>query len=328
MDAGGSAPRLTLEALSAWLSALQAVFRDHGHAVVRVGGSSARALLDGRLAGLRDVDLFLDGPGHAEAGAALAAIAAALVRIGAIRPGPRAPRDKRRAHPRLAGPARDRHVIGAGMHGYPCAPPLPIVSLTLLTDRDGLGINGIFDIDAVHVVVATDRPLAVQMAAPIVEDPHDGYAAWRARRPRVIHWEEVARCHARHGLRIARTLAGCGQDDVDAASLAEYHARRPACAVDDVDEVFRDIVKTLAIDAWRDALAIARRLAVFTGEPEFAWLTTALSAFDGGMEVAGSTVMDRARGLLAGLGAAAEGPLARLAAAIPGVLPFATEAGG
>jgi hypothetical protein len=319
--------RLSLEALSRWLCAFQAVFRAHGHACVRVGGSGARALLDGRLAGLRDVDLFLDGADHEAPGAALATMAAALVRAGQIRPDPRAPRAKRRAQPRFTGPAGDGHVIGAGMHVYPCAPPLPIVSLTLLTDRDGLRLNGIFDIDSVALVLDTRRPLMTQLTAPIVEDPHDGYVAWRARRPRVIHWEEVARCHARHGLRMARTLAGCGHDDIDEALVGEYHARRPAHAVDDVDEVSRDLVKTLAAESWREALHIARRLAVFAGEPAFAWLTTALAAWDGATAVAGSSIMARARGLLAVLGDAAQEPLARLAAAIPGVLPFPGEAG-
>ena len=325
---------LTLEALSGWLCGFQAVFRGHGHARVYVGGSGARALLDGRVAGLRDVDLFIDGEAarsddaRAELGRMVAVLGATeVVRAGAARL-----RDKRRADPGLAPPGRDMHVIGCGTHVFPRTAPLPIVSLTVLRRGRDLELGGIFDIDAVYVVLDTHRPLLAQLDAPGVIDGFAGMAAWRARRPRVVHWEEVARCHARHGLRIARTLAGCGRG-LDAGTTAAYRALRPGRAVDEPDEVFRDLVKVLAGPRWGAGLGLARELGGFVDEPGFAWLAEALGRWDGdcveGEEAGGvAEVLARARRWLAGLGDAADEPLERLARAVPSVFPFVEGAGG
>lgn len=310
------APRLALATLSNWLCAFQSVFRAHGHTHVRVGGGGARALLDGCTDGLRDVDLFLDGEAQGGRRDALLAIARDLAGAGVVRADLRPPRPKRRARP-----DRAHHVIGEGMHMYPPASPLPIVSLTLLTHRDELQHNGLFDIDTVLVVLDTVRPMRVQMRSPAIEDPHAGYAAWQARRPAVVHWDEVARCHARHGLRLARTIAACGHDDLESPLAAGYHARRPLDGgVDDPDEAIRDVVKTLGCEAWQTALRLARRLAPFAGDPAFAWLLQALLAFDGGLDTPSLTT--RARQFLRPLGSAADGPLARISAAVPGVFPF------
>lgn len=269
-------------------------------------------------------------------------------------------RDKRRADPRLPLPGRERHVIGVGTHVFPRTAPLPIVSLTVLRRGRDLELGGIFDIDAVYVVLDTLRPLLAQLAAPVVIDGFDGMAAWRARRPRVVHWEEVARCHARHGLRIARTLAGCGRG-LDAATIDAYRAVRPGRAVDEPDEVYRDLVKLLADPRWRAGLGLARELGGFVDDPAFAWLAEALGRWNGGdvrdegagddgggtamvgrdgaraSEVeavmgsrdgsreelgAAAVVLARARRWSAGLGQAAEEPLVRLARAVPGVFPF------
>lgn len=342
---------LTVEALSGWLCGFQAVFRGQGHERVYVGGSGARALLDGRVAGLRDVDLFLDGEAARsdDARAELGRMVAVLGETEVVRAGVARLRDKRRADPELALPGRERHVIGVGTHVFPRTAPLPIVSLTVLRRGRDLELGGIFDIDAVYVVLDTQRPLLAQLVAPVVIDRFDGVVAWRARRPRVVHWEEVARCHARHGLRIARTLAGCGRG-LDAATVDAYRAVRPGRAVDDADEVFRDLVKLLADPQWRAGLGLARELGGFVDDPAFAWLAEALARWDGGglrggaraSEVdtvrgsgdgaregdAGSeaaVVLARARRLLAGLGEAAEAPLERLARAVPSVFPFVEE---
>lgn len=218
-------------------------------------------------------------------------------------------------------------MIGAGLHVFPRAPPLPIVSLTVLTCRRGLALNGIFDIDALYLVLDTRRPLLAQMAAPTVLDPFAGYVAWQARRPRIVHWEEVERCHARHGLRIARTLAACGQHELDAALVDAYRMRRPAGPVDAPDEVFSDLLKLLAGPQWGAGLRLARQLGGFTGIRTFAWLATALARWES-TEVSTDewrgpdTVVARAQRWLAALGDGAQEPLAPLAAAIPSVFAF------
>lgn len=307
---------LSLAGLSEWLGAFQAVFGAFGHAQVYVGGSSARALLDGSVAGLRDVDLFLDGEGRPEA--ELGAIVARLVEERAVRGELRAPREKLRAHPELPLPARERHVIGVGTHLFPRAAPLPIVSLTLLRRREDLQLGGIFNCDAIYVVVDTGRPLLAQVDAWTVIDPFDGVVAWRARRPRVIHWEEVARCHTRHGLRIARTLAGCGCA-VDAALVARYRGASPGRPFAEPEEVVRDLIKLLADPTWRGGLARARALGVGTGEPGFEWLVAALERWDPEVEAAGEDVLARARALL---GAGQDVLLGRIAGALGSVFPF------
>ena len=99
-------PRLTLEALSDWLCEFQAVFRAHGQDRVLVGGSGARALLDGRVHGLRDVDLFLGGDdGCGDARAELGRMVALLAAREVARAGPAGVRDKRRADPAAPLPA-------------------------------------------------------------------------------------------------------------------------------------------------------------------------------------------------------------------------------
>lgn len=317
--------RRLLAPLSDWLSVFQAVFRAHGHDCVYLVGSGARALLDGRYESLRDVDLFLDGEARSTVDpyAELATMTAALGDTGAIRAQPGAPREKRRADPEHPLSARDRHTIGAGLHVFPRERGLPIVSLTLLTRRRGLALNGIFDIDTLYVVLDTRRPLMAQIAAPVVVDPFAGYRAWQARSPRVVHWEEVARCHGRNGLRIARTLAECGRRELDAELIATYRACRPARSEDTADEVFRELLKLLAGPAWCASLSLAGRLGVFADEPAFAWLARALAAWDDAGERAGeSTALERARRWLSGLGAEADEPLARLAAVVPSVFAF------
>lgn len=328
-----SPDRRSLAPLSDWLSVFQAVFRAHGHDCVYLVGSGARALLDGRFASLRDVDLFLDAEKRSvqaiDPYVELASMTAALLDAGAIRPDPAAPREKRRADPEHPLAARDRHTIGAGLHVFPRERPLPIVSLTLLTRRRGLSLNGIFDIDALYVVLDTRRPLTAQIDAPIVVDPFAGYKAWQARQPRVVHWEEVARCHARHGLRIARTLAECGRRELDAQLVAMYRARRPARSEDTPGEVFRELLKLLAGPAWCTSLSLAGRFGVGADEPAFAWLARALAAWDGSTgsgepagESTATAALARARQWLSGRGAEADEPLARLAAAVPSVFAF------
>lgn len=318
----------SLAPLSDWLSAFQAVFRAHGHDRVYLVGSSARALLDRRFDALRDLDLFLDAEAspidpHTE----LTAMTAALRDAGAIRPDPAAPREKRRADPEHPLTARDRHTIGLGLHLFPRAPPLPIVSLTLLTRRHGLTLNGIFNFDTLYLELDTRRPLTTQVTAPVLIDPVAGYEAWRARQPRIVRWQEVARCHARHGLRIARTLAECGRRALAPELVATYQAHRPAHSEDTPDELYRELLKLLAGPAWSTSLSLAHRLDVSTNDPTFAWLKPALARApidpdEHPDESPAATAVARARQWLRPLGTAADDPLARLDAAVPSVYAF------
>lgn len=248
--------------LADWLSALQIIFRAAGYGAVYIGGGSARDILDHlRTASplrMRDLDLYLirDRPVDPEDVRVLAEL---VVNRRLANGQTAAVRVKSRANPALPIPARYQHVTGYGIHLS--APDLPILSLGVLHSRADLALNGLFDIDAINLRLPIDGRLGVD--AFTILDPHGGYAAWRRRSPRIVHWAEVQRCYVRHGLRISRCFARVGQTRLTEAFRAEHAAHRPASpAVDSLRELHRDFLKLLSGPTWEPALRMLGQLSV------------------------------------------------------------------
>lgn len=247
--------------LSRWLDPAQRALLARGHRRVFFGGSGARELLDHALRGaplaLRDLDLFvLDERASPERVAHLAAEVAAVLGARVSREGVRT---KRRADPRRAGEARDRHVIGYGAHLV--ARGRPVVSLGVVRSRDDLALSGLFDIDTLLVKLDHTRTLSEVAArlgahrARLVDDPHRGWDAWCARSPSVVHRAEVLRCATRHSIRVARSLAKCSLRAVP-DHVTRLYADAPARDADaSPRELARDLAKLFSDRTWREELA-------------------------------------------------------------------------
>jgi hypothetical protein len=241
--------------LAEWLAPLQEVLLRHGYRRLHVGGSSAREILDhvrfGADLALRDLDVY--AVKHATAHAAdLHALCADLRDLWPATTGP--VREKCRAT--ASGAAR---VVGAGVHLF--SRGRPILSLGVLHHPADLALNGLFDVDTVLLAVDNDRPFH----PGLVLDPHGGYRAWRERRPRIVHWTEVERCHARNAFRIVRTLAKASLPHVPPDLADGYRRRRPATRlVDDPLELHRAFLKVLGDPHWAEELVMLADLRALT----------------------------------------------------------------
>ncbi|MFD8864087.1 hypothetical protein ACFV1F_06800 [Streptomyces sp. NPDC059590] len=257
-----------IQKLSDWLTPVQEIILRHGYRLSRIGGSSAREILDHVLFGvplaLRDLDLYLvrrDTVRLRDLGALCDDIRERdLARIGPLRL-------KRRANPVLPGDACYQYVAGYGVHLF--APEQPILSLGVLHHESDLALNGLFDIDAVFLAVDNDQPLSAYadrlarhgLSADLVIDPYDGYGAWRRRSPAIVHWAEVERCFVRSAYRIVRSLAKVPTLRLPDELRGEYRSRRPASvAVDDVAELHRDFLKVLGDAHWAEELGMLAQL--------------------------------------------------------------------
>lgn len=257
-------PRIiALRPLAHWLAALQRVFQAEGYTALYIGGGSAREILDHlhhrEPLAMRDLDLYLLRGRRAEI-ADLRRVVGRLVDQGLVAGGAMRVRRKIRANPALPLPARDRHVIGYGVHLV--APGLPILSLGVLHGLGDLALNGLFDVDTINLRLGITDRLGEDPVS--VLDPHGGYAAWRAHAPQVVHWAEVQRCYIRHGLRIARCFGRAGHERLSPAFLALHRAHRPEerRGIDSQRELHRDLLKLLSDAHFASALRMLGALAV------------------------------------------------------------------
>ncbi|MEV4318584.1 hypothetical protein [Actinocrispum sp. NPDC049592] len=253
--------------LTAWLSPIQAVLRRRGYDRSYIGGSSAREILDHIFfaAGisLRDLDLYVVRHGQAMP-KDIGVLCADLQSHGESGP----LREKRRANPALPAPACYDYLAGYGVHLRTAN--RPILSLSVLHHPADLKLNGLFDMDAIFLVVPNDKPFAWyahevrRNITQLVLDPYGGYRAWRTHRPEIVHWAEVERCYARNAFRIVRSLAKAGTLKVPENLVIEYRRRRPAeIVVDDPAELKRDFRKVLADRYWAEELAMVTELTDF-----------------------------------------------------------------
>lgn len=258
-----------LEGLTRWLAPMQRVFRARGYPLVFIGGGSARAVLDhvthGAPLRLRDLDLFLVR-GHRVEASELDALAGALEASGCAQRASAGVRLKRRANPALPKPARDAYVAGLGVHMR--APGRPLLSMSVLHRKRDLALNGLLDIDTIALRVPNHTTLSAWSAGlPVashtrawrarVWDRYGGYAAWRAGRPRVVHWAEVERSPARQAVRLARSWAKTPGREPAPAWWSLYRARcapRRADPLTEPHELARDLAKLLADPHWTAAL--------------------------------------------------------------------------
>lgn len=249
--------------LSEWLAPVQEILLRHGYRRSHLGGSSAREILDhlwfDAPVALRDLDVYVLK--HATVRPAdVDVLRDDLSALGSVGP----LREKRRANPALTGPSRYTHVAGVGMHLR--SRDRPILSLGVLNHPADLALNGLFDMDTVLLPFDNDQPFHLYAArvardrGPVL-DPHHGYQAWRARSPRIVHWAEVERCHARNAFRIVRSLGKTSQQHLPRDLADAYRRRRPATPfVDDPLELHRDFLKVLGDPHCAEELAMLAEL--------------------------------------------------------------------
>jgi hypothetical protein len=252
--------------LAAWLAPIQEILLRRGYRHSYIGGSSAREILDliffGSRISLRDLDIYLVKHGTAQPADISVLCEDICGEIGPLR-------EKRRANPALPGEACYGYLAGYGVHVS--SPDRPILSLSVLHRTSDLALNGLFDIDTIFLVVPNDKPFhwyaerVRRDTADLVLDPYDGYRAWLAHSPRIVHWAEVERCYTRSAFRIVRSLAKAGHLRIPASLAKEYRRRRPPdVVIDDPVELQRDLRKVLCDRYWIEELAM---LAELTGSP-------------------------------------------------------------
>lgn len=318
-------PPLSFAALCQWLHPIQRALAACGYPVWFLGGSAARAIIDGATEQIRDVDVYLPARRPPACEDELQEAARPLLLGGhfvVLSP----PRPKRRALRHRAGALGGVRTIGWGLHLRPRAGGGPILSLAVLHREDELDHNGLFDIDTVALRVESGREPGAALHQAGRRDPEQGYAAWQARRPTLIHWEEYRRGYPRHALRAARTWASVGRDLLTPEEVARLRSERPALrACDDHRELWRELAKLLGAPGWRAALVMASQTGALEEWPALAPLSAALGRLtteagpDEGPPT-GPQVLARARWLL-GERPGGAALVARVAEVLPSVYP-------
>lgn len=264
--------------LSAWLTDLQSIFRQHGFNEFYIGGGSSRDLLDHvyrhRSLKMRDLDIFLFNNKLADM-TLFTSLVTEIETRGIARRRSSDVKRKKRGNPAQKYPARYNYVAGLGAHLF--QKNMPILSLSLFHSEYELDINGLLNIDRIYLripvreslqkhlqrLVATSPDPAQLAACKLIKDPTDGYNAWVAGEPTVIHWIELERAPVRHAFRVIRSFAKAGQPSLPNEVAAKFRTLTETCEnVDDEVELRRSFVKVFADRYWAEELSLLSQLGV------------------------------------------------------------------